>query len=292
MGFFDIKIDFSPLITELSRIPAATDENNFLNDALKDILVIINSSVEGLNLSQVLTDNFHSLTPTEKKNVKAIHNALIKFINGDNLVKFLKGAHFVIEDNGELFQHFNTTGLVAARHSSHYPTAADKIEGGIRAGNLFKEILIGKTTDKDNKTITFIQLESHIVDLKLTFNLIKILHSIKELILHMCDYIVYKATGKNVGQYGLSEHTEHHKPIRIKQHSPRAQDIIAPQNNTTPDTTSKLNKISKQDTREKQQEKHKSKKGKQGTNTKARYTTNTKHTTKVKLQPKIQDNGR
>lgn len=69
----------------------------------------------------------------------------------------------------------------------------------MQAGEIFREFLVGKT--KDGKT--WFQLEAHAIGGELS-NFVK----------HMIDYVTYVLTGKNVGQYGLSEHVDS-KPITL-----------------------------------------------------------------------------
>lgn len=108
-----------------------------------------------------------------------------------------KGGHIMIQDNGSLYDTLKKNGLVKDRISSHHKTNKAESDASMQAGEIFKEFLVGKT--KDGKT--WFQLEAHSMG------------GIKNFIGHLIDFIKYKLTGKNVGQYGLSEHVDS-KPIQ------------------------------------------------------------------------------
>lgn len=105
---------------------------------------------------------------------------------------FLQGAHIIVEDNGSMYDKLKDLGLVKERFSSHHRGNKAESDASIQAGEIFREFLVGKT--KDGKT--WFQLEAHSIG------------GIKNFVKHMVDYITYVLTGKNVGQYGLSEHVD------------------------------------------------------------------------------------
>ncbi len=124
----------------------------------------------------------------------------------DHASEVLKGGHVMIKDEGKLYDALVEKGIVKERHSSHHN--ANKVEGkrdvSLQGGEIFKEFLVGKT--KDGKT--WFQLEAHSMG------------GIKNFIGHMIDYIKYKISGKNVGQYGLSAHIDSN-PIEVTKNQAR-----------------------------------------------------------------------
>ncbi|MDR0329149.1 MAG: hypothetical protein LBH99_00485 [Rickettsia sp.] len=112
---------------------------------------------------------------------------------------FLKGAHVMVEDNGDMYDTLKDLGLVKERISSHHRGNKAESDASVQAGEIFREFLVGKT--KDGKT--WFQLEAHSIG------------GLSNFVKHMIDYVTYVLTGKNVGQYGLSEHVDS-KPITLK----------------------------------------------------------------------------
>ncbi|WP_341757633.1 hypothetical protein [Candidatus Tisiphia endosymbiont of Ditula angustiorana] len=111
---------------------------------------------------------------------------------------FLKGAHIMVEDNGSMYDTLKDLGLVKERISSHHRGNKAESDASVQAGEIFREFLVGKT--KDGKT--WFQLEAHSIG------------GLSNFVKHMIDYVTYVLTGKNVGQYGLSEHVDS-KPITL-----------------------------------------------------------------------------
>lgn len=130
------------------------------------------------------------------------------------LDEFLKGAHFVVEDNGQLFDEIagrklgdltsansSESPLAHQRSSSHYRMTKLASDISFQAFPVVSELLVGKARVGD-KTFTWFQTEGHpVVD-------------IRTAILHTIDYLKYKLTGRNIGFYGDSEFTDS-KPIRV-----------------------------------------------------------------------------
>ncbi len=135
---------------------------------------------------------------------------------------FLQGAHIMVEDNGSMYDRLKNLGLIKERFSSHHRGNKDGPDASIQAGEIFREFLVGKT--KDGKT--WFQLEAHSIG------------GISNFIKHMVDYVTYVLTGKNVGQYGLSEHVDS-KPIILnaKQINQKTK------KGTSPTTTNFVKKI-------------------------------------------------
>lgn len=121
--------------------------------------------------------------------------------------ELLKGGYMRFEDDGALYDDLlnefgtkKTGGHLRKRRSSHQSIVPQYA----LFGKVTKEVLFGVTVDENGKKHTWMQFEAHSTT------------NILEIILHMIDYIIHKFTGKNVGPYGLSQHTEHNSPITIK----------------------------------------------------------------------------
>ncbi len=116
-----------------------------------------------------------------------------------DLEEFFKGGHLVIEDDGELYNKWNTFTRKTDRNNSSSHDSIDK-QFSIQ-GPLVKECLIGTRMVGDKKA-TWIQLESHPT-------------SVLHVIGHLVSFLKYKLTGKNQGPYGQSKYTEK-KPCIIE----------------------------------------------------------------------------
>lgn len=110
----------------------------------------------------------------------------------NHATELVKGAHVVVKDGGALYNVLEQKKLIEPRPSSHYKGDKKKQDASMQAGEIFRELLIGQT--KDGKT--WFQLESHS------------LGGIKNLIGHLIDFVKYRISSKNVGQYGLSKHVD------------------------------------------------------------------------------------
>ena len=122
-------------------------------------------------------------------------------ITEDVLEEMLKGGHLKLHDNGtlydELLVNFNTK--LKKRSSSH-----DSIcQQYSLSGPVLREVLIGASKDEQGNKATWIQFERHHTK------------SIIQIILHLLDYLQHKLTGKNIGPFGTSEHTEQNPIIAI-----------------------------------------------------------------------------
>lgn len=117
--------------------------------------------------------------------------------------EILSGAHLVLlKDQVE-----SMTGPISAYQMlEHWPGAykrmsshrSDAQQYGIPQGEVLHTILLGKIGGK-----TWFQFEGNGVNGVLTF------------ILHMCDYVEYKLTGRNIGPLGTSKHTDR-SPLLIQ----------------------------------------------------------------------------
>ncbi|CAM4469384.1 MAG: hypothetical protein LEGION0403_FIIPPAGN_00268 [Legionella sp.] len=110
------------------------------------------------------------------------------------LQEMLNGGHLNLEDDGKLYdelvKHFNSS--ISKRISSHHSIAQQYS----LSYPISKEVLFGVTEDSEGRKRTWMQFEKHN-----TKNLLNI-------ILHLIDYIKYRITGKNIGPFGSSEHTD------------------------------------------------------------------------------------
>ena len=160
-------------------------------------------------------------TEPEGKQHDALYKAtvvldVIEQVVAQNVKKALKGAHIMYQDNGQLFDALAAEGIAHERMSSHHASnKATKWDRGIQGGEIFRELLIGKT--KDGKT--WFQLERNSTK-----------GGIGNFFRHMADFVVYKLTGKNVGQYGLSSHVDR-DPINVVQ-APPTETPDSPQETT------------------------------------------------------------
>lgn len=120
----------------------------------------------------------------------------------DVLEEMLKGGHLKFQDNGTLYNElaveFNSN--LQKRFSSHNSIGQQYS----LSGPVIKEILFGVSEDKEGNRTTWIQFERHHTK------------TIVELILHLVDYVMHKWTGKNIGPFGASNHTEQN-PIIVEQ---------------------------------------------------------------------------
>lgn len=113
---------------------------------------------------------------------------------GEVLQEMLKGGHLQIDDNGQFYKQLvhDFSSSITKRTSSH----ASIVQQYALSYPITKEILFGVTEDEKGNKKTWIQFEKH--NTKTLLNLI----------LHLIDYIKYKFTGKNIGPFGSSEHTD------------------------------------------------------------------------------------
>lgn len=158
------------------------------DDVLPSILKLINEGQE--YDTSYLEVNF-VLKLIAKLRVDFNHGT---YLTSNTLEEMLKGGHLKFKDEGsfyrELVTRFNNN--LHKRTSSHNSCEQQYSF----SGPVVKEVLFGVSVDKDGNQTTWIQFEKHN-----TRNIIN-------LILHLWDYLVHKFTGKNVGPFGLSDHTE------------------------------------------------------------------------------------
>ncbi|MFJ1269403.1 hypothetical protein ACD661_12625 [Legionella lytica] len=110
------------------------------------------------------------------------------------LQEILNGGHLNWEDDGkfyeELVKNFNSS--INRRISSHHSV----VQQYSLSYPISKEVLFGVKEDSEGRKRTWMQFEKH--DTKNLLNII----------LHLIDYIKYRITGKNIGPFGSSEHTD------------------------------------------------------------------------------------
>ncbi len=125
--------------------------------------------------------------------------------------EFLHGAHFIIADNGHLYDILSAKKLggrrlVGERFSSHYPTSRIETDISFQCSPIISELLIGKAK-REGKVITWFQTEGNPMT------------SLRGVALHTIDLIQYITTGRNVGLYGTSEFTERSGPLTLTEKS-------------------------------------------------------------------------
>ena len=170
-----------------------------------DLVKLLHKQIQNFNLSKKIEKKvIKNVSKTQKsgskKNVYSLKKALlvfdiIKYIKGfDNYIdvnKIFKGAHVIIDDKGTLYDDLKKCKVLKERISSHHKKNKSAKDASMQAGFVFNEVLFGKT--KCMKT--WFQVESHST-------------KVKNLLPHALDFVVYRITKKNIGQYGLSIHTE------------------------------------------------------------------------------------
>lgn len=106
----------------------------------------------------------------------------------------LKGAHLKFEDEGAFYkaivEQYRTR--LSKRHSSHQSICQQYSFSGL----VLKEILLGVAEGKSGNKASWIQFERHNT------------RTIAALMLHVIDYLRYRCTGKNIGPFGVSAHTD------------------------------------------------------------------------------------
>ncbi len=199
------------------------------SEELKGALLSVIESWEGLSMEikSELTSNIKKIPDSVSQDeLKELQKAyyVIKLLDEINqqiasgAEEMLKGAHFIIKDDGALYDMFKEYS--EKRISSHHKGNKEGSDMSFQSDGIFNEVLFGKT--KDGKT--WVQLEAHSVgtlkgipissfkdmfsikNLKETFSVLY--EYVGEALLHLGDYIKYKSTGENVGQYGTSKHVD------------------------------------------------------------------------------------
>ena len=148
-------------------------------------------------------------------------------------VEIFKGAHCMVNDNGQIYELLMQTGMMKHRTSSHHKDDKPKSDASCQVGELFPEFLIGRTAGQ-----TWFQLEKSPVVGTVTDNLLKaaiflnpltlLVTAIASLvpgsdslkihgeeasnvvgaIVHSGDYLVHKAKSVNISNYGTTPHIE------------------------------------------------------------------------------------
>lgn len=149
----------------------------------------------------------------------------------DQIREFFKGAHIeFIDNNGDTYD--NWIKYFQEKDSKHFKgrSSSHKSEGQQYSleGNLVYEALFG--TRKDSRTgikYTWVQLERNPVGdyqqwTKSGWDFCK---QFINLLRHFMNFIQYRITGRNIGPYGSSPHTENNNPIRIDLTKMKPEDI-------------------------------------------------------------------
>lgn len=127
----------------------------------------------------------------------------VEHFSQEHFTEFLKGAHFHLYDNADLYFVWGVRELKKQhRQSSH---SSDGFSQFSIRGNFLKENLFSVKVEDDGRKYTWLQLEAHPVTWK----------EILQAIGHLWTYIQYLHTGMNQGPYGQSIHTDRN-PIIIK----------------------------------------------------------------------------
>ncbi|MDR0774950.1 MAG: hypothetical protein LBE72_06645 [Rickettsia sp.] len=194
-------------------------------EGLTNLLVdrVLSLNIDPADSKEKLVDNIiktpeNSIDPKGSLEKAAVIIDIMEKVVLKHAGDFLKGAHIMVEDNGDMYDTLRDMGLVKERISSHHRGNKAESDASVQAGEIFREFLVGKT--KDGKT--WFQLEAHSIG------------GLSNFVKHMIDYVTYVLTGKNVGQYGLSEHVDS-KPITLN-----AKEVKEKTQNKTPIATSKF----------------------------------------------------
>ena len=86
---------------------------------------------------------------------------LIKYIPDENMLDALRGANFVIEDNGQIYDYALNEMNGYGRFSSHAKNASDVIQLGVTDlyADVYIHVLFGKFKYKNGKIVSWFQLE-------------------------------------------------------------------------------------------------------------------------------------
>lgn len=172
---------------------------------------ILDLFINKIEESEIKDKFVNNLQRTEKPSEKLVQivSFLMKLgLSNNQLTEFLKGAHFTISDNGQLYNQLKDQGY--ERISSHYPNEKPQADIGIKVDYVLEQFLIGTTGEK-----TWFQIESSAMpEIKDIFNDYEAFNSF---VSHSVDFMMYVGSGKtiNIGQYGTSYFTEY-KPILLE----------------------------------------------------------------------------
>jgi hypothetical protein len=142
----DIALISDKLVNELNGI----DQNNKaeLGRFIKNIFTISKN---------MTNETFPQMT----QHSSSVISFLIKHVPDENMFDALKGANFVIEDNGELYEYAQNEMNGYGRFSSHAKNATDVIQLGVT--DLYADVyihgLFGKFKYTNGATVSWFQLE-------------------------------------------------------------------------------------------------------------------------------------
>jgi|694.fasta_scaffold13614_7 hypothetical protein len=152
-------------------------------------------------LTKKVISAFQKNIPTEDESVviKDIFSLFDR--NGNQMAEILRGGHVKIEDGGKHYSYWKELSSARKRISSH-PHKAGTDQFGIQ-GPWTREILFGIVEEKGQEK-TFFQLERT-----------PWAPGIQNRVGHAADAVDYFFSGKNVGPFGKSVHTDKN-PIHFK----------------------------------------------------------------------------
>lgn len=130
-------------------------------------------------------------------------------LSTENQKEFLSGGHFFAYDGGVLYRILSEIGF--ERQSSHHNDVKTTNDIGINSGNSFRHLLVGVRGH-----ISWFQIEKTPWHGKAS--LLDIMKNIvihpADTLLHFIDFLIYKWTGENIGQYGKSPYVDSN-PIKL-----------------------------------------------------------------------------
>lgn len=159
------------------------------------------------DLSKVRTSDLIELSEKISKIVDpAIKDLTIDILslncNLADLKEILKGANIdLIDDKGFLFEKWKNYSISKKRHSSHF---CDSSGCYSLKDSFFRQFLFWKDAEVHN---TRFQFEKNAFEISLS--------NLASSILHAKDYLIYRRSGLQQGQFGVSPFTEA-RPIKIK----------------------------------------------------------------------------
>jgi hypothetical protein len=198
-----------------------------------EIKTLINEHIDSLELEEKekIKDNFNKLKEEDIKKAAIIFiimKACEEEVQGARL-EILKGGHVFLEDKGEMYNLLKEYALLENRNSSHHPKNKTASDASFQVGNLFPEVLFGKTQDGK----TWFQLENspwaheglyEYIDCHA--NPFNDVYCDKNCTQHIKDSIEYFARLKseNIGPYGNSKRLDSN-PIIVNYDSDYSSDI-------------------------------------------------------------------
>lgn len=174
----------------------------------RTVLIIIFSSIIYEGIQVFRSQNYHKVF-IENSSQHTDHKLSDFFkdnLTPDGITHFIKGAHIVLQDNGELFKHLKEqVGLdeLRSRPSLHYNILSKQYAFSIEEVNI-PEVLFGETVI-DGLKVSWIQAER------------RACKGIIQNYWHAVDALIYLFCAKkiNIGPFGFSKFTSSN-PLFIK----------------------------------------------------------------------------